>query len=132
MACGSSGPDRVRPRRTRCHVRSGCREDDPVHARSRPAVGGRHRPGRVRSPRTPAWPSTPARPGEPDTTVRTAVVLARSCPPRFGSPMGLADQPGDEVDRTPTITTPNTYDKTAWESTVRRIRGSRTVVSDTW
>jgi hypothetical protein len=28
-----------------------------------------------------------------------------------------------------TITTPNRYDKKAWESTVPRIRGSRTVVS---
>ena len=31
-----------------------------------------------------------------------------------------------------TITTPNRYDKKAWESTVPRIRGSRMVVSDTW
>jgi hypothetical protein len=30
-----------------------------------------------------------------------------------------------------TITTPNRYDKKAWESTVPRIRRSRTVVSDT-
>jgi diacylglycerol kinase family enzyme len=31
-----------------------------------------------------------------------------------------------------TITTPNRYDKKAWASTVPRIHGSRTVVSDTW
>jgi hypothetical protein len=31
-----------------------------------------------------------------------------------------------------TITTPNRYDKKAWESTVPRMRGSRMVVSDTW
>jgi hypothetical protein len=30
-----------------------------------------------------------------------------------------------------TITTPNRYDKKAWESTVPRIRRSRTVVSET-
>ena len=32
----------------------------------------------------------------------------------------------------PTIAAPNTYDSRACDSTVRRIRRSRTVVSDTW
>ncbi len=40
--------------------------------------------------------------------------------------------PAMRLTEPPTITTPNRYDSRAWESTVRRIRGSRTVVSDTW
>lgn len=31
-----------------------------------------------------------------------------------------------------TITTPNRYDRTAWDSTLPRIRGSQMAVSDTW
>jgi hypothetical protein len=48
---------------------------------------------------------------------------------------GQGDQesrPAMRLTEPATITTPNTYDKKAWESTVPRIRGSRTVVSDTW
>jgi hypothetical protein len=46
VACGSSGPDRIRPRHTWCPVRGGCREDylSTLVAGLRSAGG--HRPGR--------------------------------------------------------------------------------------
>jgi hypothetical protein len=53
-------------------------------------------------------------------------------------PSGALGRQGDQERRPAmkltepaTITTPNTYDRTAWESTLARIRRSPTVVSDT-
>jgi hypothetical protein len=70
VACGSSGPDRVRPRRTWCHVRDGCHEDSrsTLPASLQRAAG--HRPS-VRAPRTLVWPATPAWPRVPDTSPST-------------------------------------------------------------
>ena len=48
-----------------------------------------------------------------------------------GPSKGLANQAGDEVDRAAHDGGPNIYDSRAWESTVRRSRRSRIVVSDT-
>jgi hypothetical protein len=48
------------------------------------------------------------------------------------SPTYQRIRPAMKLTDPPTIATPKTYDKKAWESTVRRIRRSRTVVSETW
>jgi hypothetical protein len=69
---------------------------------------------------------------------RTKIVIVR--PPRsrvhyqgeIASPTHQLIRPAMRLTEPPTIATPNTYDNKAWESTVRRIRRSRTVVSDTW
>ena len=52
---------------------------------------------------------------------------------------GADRRTGEETDEAvahagprPMMTTPNTYDSKACDSTARRIRGLRTVVSDTW
>jgi hypothetical protein len=53
-------------------------------------------------------------------------------PPQIPSPMGQRRSPAMRLTEPPMMTTPNTYDSKACDSTARRIRGSRTVVSDTW
>ena len=50
----------------------------------------------------------------------------------FRSPMGQRRSPAMRLTEPPIMTTPNRYDSKACDSTARRIRGSRTVVSDTW
>jgi hypothetical protein len=50
----------------------------------------------------------------------------------FRSPMGQRSSPAMRLTEPPTMTTPNRYDTKAWTSTVCRILGSATVVSDTW
>ena len=42
------------------------------------------------------------------------------------------DSPEMSLTEPATMTTPNTNARMAWASTVRRIWGSRSVVSDTW
>jgi hypothetical protein len=50
----------------------------------------------------------------------------------FRPPMGQRRSPAIKLTDPPMMTTPNRYDNKACDSTARRIRGSRTVVSDTW
>jgi hypothetical protein len=50
----------------------------------------------------------------------------------FRPPMGQRRSPAMRLTDPPMMTTPNRYDSKACDSTARRIRGSRTVVSDTW
>jgi len=50
----------------------------------------------------------------------------------LGGQRDQESRPAMRLTEPATITTPNTYDRKAWASTVRRIRRSRTVVSDTW
>jgi hypothetical protein len=64
---------------------------------------------------------------------RAASWSAASAPRKFGIlPNDQESRPAMRLTEPATIATPNSYDKKAWESTVPRIRRSRTVVSDTW
>jgi quercetin dioxygenase-like cupin family protein len=49
-----------------------------------------------------------------------------------GEEITQESRPAMRLTEPATMTTPNTDDKKAWESTVPRIRRSPTVVSDTW
>ena len=62
----------------------------------------------------------------------SSISRAPDLPGESASPTHQRTRPAMRLTEPPTIATPNTYDKKAWESTVRRIRRSRTVVSDTW
>jgi hypothetical protein len=82
---------------------------------------GRLRAGTTLTLTSPAW-SAALR----VAAVRDDPVLAIS------EARGQPTSPAMRLIAPATITTPNTYDSRAWESTVRRIRGLRMSVSDTW
>jgi hypothetical protein len=75
--------------------------------------------------------------GDCATALAVGQVVADPLRLAGGLPCGHmpADQrisPAMRLTEPPTMTTPNRYDTKAWTSTVCRILGSATVVSDTW